>query len=50
MTDKFTPPGAIDISDEDALFYGDDYDEDYMSEDDHGKLSPYTIFGRVERI
>ncbi|KAL7786642.1 hypothetical protein V8C37DRAFT_391959 [Trichoderma ceciliae] len=29
-----TPPGTIDISDEDALFYGDDYDEDYISEDD----------------
>ncbi|KAM0248642.1 hypothetical protein ACHAQJ_009384 [Trichoderma viride] len=45
MTEKFTSPGAIDISDEDALFYGDDYDEDYMSEDDndhssHGGYSP----------
>ncbi|RFU77589.1 hypothetical protein TARUN_4671 [Trichoderma arundinaceum] len=29
-----TPPGTVDISDEDALFYGDDYDEDDLSEED----------------
>lgn len=30
--------------DEDALFYGDDYEESYMSEDDDGKPSHYAAF------
>ncbi|KAK6452682.1 hypothetical protein ACSS6W_003244 [Trichoderma asperelloides] len=42
MMEKFTPPGAVHTSDEDALFYGDDYEEDYMSDDndDHSTDSP----------
>lgn len=44
MMEKFTPPGAVHTSDEDALFYGDDYEESYMSEDDDGKPSHYAAF------
>lgn len=46
MLEKFTPPGAVHTSDEDALFYGDDfeddYEEDYMSEDNDGKPFHYA--------
>lgn len=42
MMEKFTPPGVVHTSDEDALFYGDDYEEDYMSDDNDGKPPHYA--------
>jgi hypothetical protein len=44
LLEKFTPPEALHASDEDALFYGDDYEESYMSEDNDSKAFQYAPF------